>query len=217
VQLEQLFARAPPRITVVLHGGVGALTLSNPLLGTLRLLTEPTGRHLVAGWTGREELHLLSPAALAAADGGKVSGTRESGRLTAGVLYARRTIAENRSDLIGRPTPLRLARELRGAWLLEGASRWLAGQSAHARPAVARRLRDGRRPAFPPGLRDAPLLGPTVIELLVREAGEAAAVELAVGGGNRGGEGLERAFGARLVSIEGEWRSHLAQLASRER
>ncbi|HEV2653594.1 MAG TPA: hypothetical protein VGT82_01490, partial [Ktedonobacteraceae bacterium] len=77
-------------------------------------------------------------------------------------------------DLPRRMTPARLRAELRWAWLLDGGGRWLAGQTVHARPAIARRLREGRRPSFPPGLRDAALLGGTVIDLLAREEGERA-------------------------------------------
>jgi hypothetical protein len=222
VQLEELFPRVPDRVTVVLHDRAWALALSNPLIAAARLATEPSGRHLVAGWAGRDELHLLSPAALAAGAGrgssGSIPGAREAGRLTAAALYARRVILESDPGLARGPGPVRIARELRWAWLMEGASRWLAGQEPHLRPAIARRLRVGRRPAFPPAPRDAPLLGASVFELLAELEGEPAVVELAArraGGGS--GHALERAFGARLVSIEGEWRSFLSGLGARDR
>jgi hypothetical protein len=104
---------------------------------------------------------------------------------------------------------------LRWAWLLEGSARWFGGQTQHARPAIARRLREGHRPSFPPGLRDAPLLGGTVIDLLAREAGERAAARFCCRLHPQGPRAaLTRAFGGRaLVHTEGAWRSHLAQLA----
>ena len=71
--------------------------------------------------------------------------------------HARRVIMLNNRELIGRFGPVRLARELRWAWLLEGGARWFAGQTEFARPAIARRLHEGGRPSFPPGLRDAAL------------------------------------------------------------
>ena len=49
------------------------------------------------------------------------------------------------------------------------------------RPAVTRRLRESGTPAFPPGRRDAALLGGTVFDLLAREEGERACVALACG------------------------------------
>src|SRR5439155_15161329 len=122
----------------------------------------------------------------------------------------------NNRELIGRFGPVRLARELRWAWLLEGGARWFAGQTEFARPAIARRLHEGGRPSFPPGLRDAALLGGTVIDLLAREEGERAAARFARRlhpDGPRAA--LSQAFGGRpLVHTEGAWRSHLARITS---
>jgi hypothetical protein len=106
--------------------------------------------------------------------------------------------------------------ELRWAWLLEGAARWFGGQTAHARPAIARRLREGGRPAFPPGARDALLLGGTVIDLIVRERGEPAAADLACRLHPHGARGaLHEAFGGRShARIEEAWRAHLGRMAA---
>jgi hypothetical protein len=168
----------------------------------------------VAGWAGRGELHVLSARALAAR-ASNVAGSREMLALTAPALYARRVILENNHELVRARPPARLWTEVRWAWLLEGSARWFAGQTAHARPAIARRMREGRRPSFPPGYRDATLLGGTLVDLLVREEGEQAAATLATRlhpDGPRAA--LTRAFGGRaLVHTEGAWRSHLARLA----
>jgi hypothetical protein len=137
-------------------------------------------------------------------------------RLSASALYARRIIIENNHDLARAMAPTRLAAELRWAWLLEGAARWFSGQTEHARPAIARRLHEGGRPSFPPGLRDAPLLGGTVIDLLAREEGERRAAAFATRLHPQGARAaLSKAFGGRaFVHTEGAWRSHLARLAS---
>ena len=105
---------------------------------------------------------------------------------------------------------------MRWAWLLEGAARWFGGQTEHARPAIARRLREGTAPGFPPGPRDALLLGGTVIDLIVREEGERAAAELSCRLHPHGPRAaLSKAFRGRpLVHTEGAWRSHLARIAS---
>jgi hypothetical protein len=80
------------------------------------------------------------------------------------------------------------------------------------------RLRDGSRPAFPPGPRDAPLLGGTVHELLAAREGEDAVVEMLRRLPAQGPQwAIERSFGARLVNIDAEWRAHLARLAAVER
>jgi hypothetical protein len=125
-------------------------------------------------------------------------------------------IAENNADLAKVMGLIRYQRAVRWAWLLEGSARWFGGQTEHARPAIARRLREGGRPSFPPGLRDAPLLGGTVIDLLACEAGERVAARFCCRLHPQGPRAaLTRAFGGRaLVHTEGAWRSHLAQLAS---
>jgi hypothetical protein len=103
---------------------------------------------------------------------------------------------------------------LRWAWLLEGAAQYFSGQVRHVRPAVTRRLREGGTPAFPPGRRDAALLGGSVFDLLDREEGELACVALACGPHREGPKGaLTAAFGGRPTRhTEAAWRSHLARL-----
>ena len=135
--------------------------------------------------------------------------------LSGAALYARRVILENNRDLRRVIAPLRLRRELRWAWLLDGSARWFAGQTEYSRPAIARRLHEGGRPKFPPGLRDAPLLGGTVIDLLAREQGEQAAAEFASRLHSKGPRAaLSEAFDGRpLGQTEAAWRSHLARIA----
>jgi hypothetical protein len=214
-RLDQLFPRTVGEVTVVLHTKSSSLSMSNPTLPLRRLLTAPASRRYLAGWAGGEELHVLAPATLEAR-ASNVPGSREMLALTASALYTRRVIAENNHDLPRPLTPARLLAELRWAWLLEGGARWFSGQTEHARPAIARRLREGGRPNFPPGVRDAPLLGGTVVDLLAREEGERAAVKFVTHLHPQGPRGaLSGAFrGRALVHTEGAWRSHLARLAS---
>jgi hypothetical protein len=176
--------------------------------------TAPAARRYLGGWVGQRDIHTLAPRALRDR-ASSVPGSREMLELAPAALYARRLIAENNHDLARARPPARLALELRWAWLIEGAARWFSGQTEHARPAIARRLREGRRPTFPPGLRDATLLGGTVIDLLAREQGERAAAGFAARLHPQGARAaLTKAFGGRpLVHTEGAWRSHLARLA----
>ena len=98
-------------------------------------------------------------------------------------------------------------------------AQWFSGQTGHARPAIARRLREDARPDFPPGLRDAALLGGTLVDLVAREQGVAAVVRARRrrgpgGGGSR--EALLAAFDGRaMVHTEGTWRAHLSRMAGR--
>lgn len=215
---ERLSAYFPTTIdglTVVLHRNSLSLSLARPLVAGAWLATAPSSRRYLAGWAGREELHLLEPSALEGRASG-VSGSREMLELTPVALYARRVIDESNSDLPARPTPRRVRAEMRWGWLLEGAARWFSGQVDHARPAIARRLHEGSRPAFPPGPRDALLLGGTVIDLLAREEGERAAAELACRLHPQGPRAaLSRAFGGRpFARTEEAWRTHLRRLAA---
>ena len=212
--LAQYFPRTVDGISVVFHPSVASLAIARPLIPFAWVATAPAARRYVAGWPGAHELHVLLPDALEAR-ASSVPGSREMLARAIPALYARRVIVENNPDLARLVRPRRLAVELRWAWLLEGAARWFGGQTTHARPAIARRLREGGRPAFPPGLRDAPLLGGTVIDLLVRERGETAAARLASRLHPRGPRAaLREAFQGRASDVEQVWRAHLAGMAS---
>jgi hypothetical protein len=112
-----------------------------------------------------------------------------------------------------------LARYTRWAWLIEGAAQYFSGQVDHARPAIARRLREGSPPQFPPGRSDAILLGGSIFDLLCREEGDAAGVALARGdAGESPRKALERAFAGRALRFtEATWRTHLQRMAEGRR
>jgi hypothetical protein len=214
--LAQHFPRTVDGITVVFHSGPASLSIACPMVPLGWIAAAPAARRYVAGWSGREELHILR-ADLLEARASTVPGSLEMLAATASSLYARRVIIENNPDVPPRTaSPRRVRAELRWAWLLEGAARWFGGQTAHARPAIARRLREGRTPAFPPGVRDAPLLGGTVIDLLVRERDERAAARLACRLHPQGRRAaLREAFqGRTFAATEEAWRAHLGRLAA---
>lgn len=213
--LSEHFPTTVEGISVVFHPNMASLSVARPTLPLAWVSAAPSARRYVAGWSGRDELHVLLPDVLEAR-ASAVPGSRQMLARTAAALYARRVIIENNADLPRRPAPRRLMAELRWAWLIEGAARWFGGQTAYARPAIARRLREGGRPAFPPGSRDALLLGGTVIDLLVCERGEPAAAELASHLHPHGARGaLHEAFRGRShARIEKGWREHLARMAA---
>ncbi len=210
--LDELFPRTVADVTVVLHPRGTLLALAHPLLPAARLLVAPAARRYLVGWAGSRELHALAPSALAERASG-VPGSQEMLALTTDALYARIVIAANNPALPPPYTPARAARALRWAWLFEGAAQFLGGQTPYARPAIARRLREGSRPDFPPSLRDASLLGGSVLDLLAREEGIAAVVRLVSRlqpAGPR--ESLVQAFRGRPLDRTADaWRSHLGR------
>ena len=213
--LAEYFPRTVEAISVVFHPSVVSLSIARPLMPAVWLAASPAGRRYVAGWAGP---HAAPCAAARRARGARLRRaglTRDAGARGARAVRAEGDRRNNR-DLPRRLSPRRFRSELRWAWLLEGAARWFGGQTAHARPAIARRLRDGRRPAFPPGVRDAPLLGGTVIDLLVREHGEQAAADTACRLHPHGPRGaLRAAFGGRSAArTEEAWRAHLTRLTA---
>jgi len=212
-RLARHFARVPGELTVVVHDSNLALSLAQPYLPLARMVTAPAGRRYLAGWFGANELHVLAPRLLEARASG-VAGSRELLLLTPSAMYASVVVGANNPEL---PPPFTLAsfmRYLRWAWLAQGAAQYFAGQVEHLRPAIARRLREGAAPSFPPGVRDAALLGGTVFDLLACEEGEAAAARLAGRLHPDGSEAaLTKAFGERAVAHTARtWHAHLARL-----
>jgi len=201
-------------VTVVLHNSALELDLAQPLLPVVRRLTAPAARRYLAGWSGGSALHVLAPRVLAAR-AANVEGSREMLLLTPAALYVQLVVAECNPALPPPWSVRSTGRASKWAWLLAGTAQWFSGQTAHAGPALARRLREGDRPEFPPALSDAALLGGTVIDLIAREEGVQRAVDLASSlpsGGPR--EALVAVFGGRaMVHSEGTWRAHLARMA----
>src|SRR3954463_9485019 len=201
-RLARAFAVVPAGVDVVLHAGGAQLRLARRGVALERLVAAPAARRYVTGTWSKRELHVLAPRRLEER-ASAVPGSRELVLLSPAGLYCRLVVGSSSRALHSR----RRARRL--AWLAWGAAEWFSGQTAHARPAIARRLREGRPPSFPPGRRDARLIGGTLVDLLVRERGEAEAVRLVDEGV------LRHAFlGAPLREIEARWREHLERLTA---
>ena len=213
-RLGGVFPALPDDVTVVLHDSRIELDLAQPFLPLMRRITTPAARRYLAGWAGRGALHVLSPRLLAQR-AAKTEGSRDMLALTPAALYSQLVVAASNPLLAPPWNPRSTVRTASWAWLAAGTAQWFSGQTAHARPAIASRLREARRPDFPPGLRDAALLGGTVIDLIAREEGEFAAVKLACtlpAGGPR--QALVEVFhGRALMHSEGTWRAHLARMA----
>jgi len=210
-RLEGVFMRVPGNITVVLHDSPVQLALAHPYLPLVRRFASAAGRRYMAGWFTARELHVLAPNVLRRAAGGPDS-------LKALLLTPERTftllvVGENNPLLPPPFRPSSVSSFLRMAWLAEGAAQFFSGQHQHLRAAIARRLR-GSPPRLPPGVRDAALLGGSVYDLLERERGLDACVQLALTSEPAPGEEIvEHAFRAPLADVRLRWRSRLDDLA----
>jgi hypothetical protein len=212
-RLGPLLGSAPTDVTVILHDTAIALSVAQPFLPVMWLATAPAARRYLAGWYSRREIHVLAPRLLKAR-ASSVPGSREMLARTPAALYARLAVGLASPALPPPYTPGHVRALLERAWLSEGAGQLLAGQTRHARPAITRRLREGGRPAFPPGVRDATLLGGSVLDLLARAAGGQAAARFAVRPHPQGPvTSLRDAFGRPLGEIESAWRAHLARMS----
>jgi hypothetical protein len=209
-QLEGLFERVPGEVAVVIHPRPLMLSLAHPWLPILRFVSTPAGRCYVAGFFGRREIHVLAPAALEDRASG-VPASREALLLSPRHEYAHLVIGSANLSLPPPFTPGTFRRYVQMAWLAEGAATHFAGQVPHLRAAVARRLREGGRPSFPPGARDGLVLGGTVFGLLEDEAGREACVKLALSrNATAARRVLEEAFDRPMASIERSWGDYLA-------
>ena len=218
-QLEDTRARLAERfpsvpgeeVAVVLHGSLAQLHAAQPLVPIELRLSAPAARRYVVGRAARRELHLLSPRLLSER-ASQLAESKDMLRLTPAALYTRHVVATLNPRLRG-------PRGLRWSWVTTGAGELFAGRVRHARPAIRRRLHEGGPPAFPPAPRDALLLAGTVLDLLAREQGEAAAIAFVLGAGHGGrspADALVDAFDGRpLRHTEGTWRAHLARTAGR--
>jgi hypothetical protein len=213
-ELVPLLEPPPEEIAAVIHSSFAGLALSQPIVPVVRAIAAPASRRYLTGWPSRAEIHLLAPRVLASR-ASSVPGSLEMLLLAPAALYAQLACGRLNPAL---PPPLRPRTALaaaRNAWIAAGSGQWLSGQTAHARPAIARRLKEGDRPAFPPRPADALLLGGSVFDLLASEQGSGAAVALATTRpAEEPRETVMRAFpGRSLTDTEGVWRAHLARLA----
>ncbi len=214
LSLEERFDEVPGGITVVIHPNPAWLAAAHPFLPLARWAAAPAGRRYLAGWAMATELHILSDEHADRRAAGEDS--RRALRGTAERLYVQLVLGANNRSVPPPWGPRRFARYLRWAWLIEGAAQHFSRQTPLFRPAVLRRMREGKPPAFPPSVRDAALLGGTVFELLEREVGPSAC-DMLVSRPGRGGlqTSIEIAFDAPLEEIEQAWRRHLRRLTER--
>jgi hypothetical protein len=209
-ELGELFEHTPGDIEVIVHPRPFALALAQPWLPLARMAVAPASRRYMAGWFSSGALHVLSPEALEER-ASPVEGSRDALMLSPLHEYAHIAIAMNNPALPPPFNPGSFRRYLRWAWLVEGAAAQLSGQTPHLRGAVARRLREGRPPAFPPSARDAPLLGGTLLEMLEEERGREAIARATSELDPIGAQhAIDNAFGRRFLEIERDWRERLA-------
>jgi hypothetical protein len=206
-RLQKRLGAEVGELAIVLHPTSAQLDAAQPWLVLQRSRTAPAARRYVVGRVTEGELHVLAPRVLAAR-ASNVEGSLELLMLAPSALLAKRLLTPDRRRRLGRGRSAPLA----APWQLEGAAQFFSGQTRHVRPAVVLRTHERPAPSFPPGRRDALLLGGTVFDLLAREEGEEKCIELARAPDPA--QALERAFHGRpMRQTEQAWRSHLARLA----
>lgn len=214
LRLEERFDVVPTGVTVVVHPSPWWLNAAHPFLPAVRRASAPAGRRYLAGWPTTNEVHVLGEAAMAKRAAGE--GSLEALRGTAERLYTQLVVAANNGSVPPPWNPSSFRNYLEWAWLVEGAAQHFARQVDLFRAAVILRLREGAPPTFPPGRRDAIILGGTVFEVLEDHRGSAACEQI-VSRLKRGGPAanLETAFGLRAREAEELWRQHLTEIAGR--
>ncbi len=210
LRLEEYFDDVPGGITVVIHPSPAWLSAAHPFLPAARLAAAPAGRRYLAGWPMASELHVLSDEHLERRAAGSDSLAALLG--TAERLYAQLVIGGANEKLPPPWGPGRFVRYLRWTWLVEGGAQYFSGQTPLFRAAISTRMRDRRRPTFPPSPRDAITLGGTIFDLLERLRGIDACLVL-MSRLRRGGSGaaIELAFDAPLRRVEEQWRRYLRE------
>jgi hypothetical protein len=211
-RMEGVFERTPGEVAVVIHPRPLMLGLAQPWLPLARLYAAPASRRYFAGWFSSGEIHVLAPPALEHR-ASNTEGSREALLLAPQHEYAHLVVGANNPDMPPPFRPRSFRRYLRWAWLCEGAATHFSGQTPHLRAAIVRRLREGRRPDFPPSVSDAALLGGTVFALLQEEAGTQATVALARSRDEDGQRrAIEGAFGRPVPRVGSDWRDYLESL-----
>jgi hypothetical protein len=214
LRLEERFDEVPGGITVIIHPTPGWLDAAHPFLPLARLAAAPAGRRYLAGWAMATELHVLNGTYLDRRAAGQDSLAALRG--TPERLYVQVVLGANNKRLPPPWGPRRFLRYLQWTWLIDGAAQYYANQVLLFRAAVSTRLRERRQPAFPPGARDAMILGGTVFDLLERERGPDACDVLASRLRRDGPrKAVELAFGGRFRDVEREWREYLRKLTTR--
>lgn len=210
--LDVRFAQTPGDVAVVMHPRALELSMAQPWLPLARMATAPAARRYLAGWFASGEIHVLAPRALEKR-ASPLPESNEALHRSPMHEYTHLVLGANNPAL---PPPFNLRsfrRYLRWAWLVEGAATWFSGQAPLLRPAIVRRMREGREPSFPPSARDAQLLGHTIFSLIEDVYGPEASVELASHLDPDGSQAaLEKAFGRPLDEIEPDWRDYVRSL-----
>jgi hypothetical protein len=195
-----------------MHPSPLELSMAQPWLPLARRATAPAARRYLAGWFNTNEIHVLANRALQKRASG-LPESLEALRLAPMHEYVHLVVGANNPQLPPPFSPRSFARYLRWAWLAEGAATHFSGQAPLLRPAIVRRMREGRPPLFPPKARDAQLLGGTIFALVEESYGPTAAVELVsrldAGGSNAA---IERIFARRPREVEPDWRDYLRSL-----
>lgn len=163
----------PPHPTIVVHPTAMSLALAQPAYVAALGLTETHGRKYLASWASGSTLHLIAPGRLARGAESHISLRDAMERQPAcGLAHL----------ALGYANPgLSLQRALRRRawfWLAWGAGQTLVGQVPMLASVIAVRRRERRGLSLTPPMRDAVILGGSIVELVLRERGLTALTHL---------------------------------------
>lgn len=163
----------PPHPTVVVHPTALSLSLAQPAYVAALALTETHGRKYLASWASGSTLHLIAPSRLARGTESHISLRDALERAPAcGLAHL----------ALGHANPgLDLQRTLRRRawfWLAWGAGQTLVGQVPMLASVIALRRKERRALQVPPPMRDAVVLGGSIVELVLRQRGLTGLVHL---------------------------------------
>lgn len=173
VRLEAHGLVLPPHPTVVVHPTAVSLSLAQPAYVAALGLTETHGRRYLASWTSGSTLHLISPERLRRGTENHISLRAAMERAPACGL-AHMALGHANSGL-----SLQRALRSRGwFWLAWGAGQTLVGQVPTLASVIAVRRKERRALSLTPAMRDAVILGGSIVELVLRERGLTGLVHL---------------------------------------
>jgi hypothetical protein len=163
----------PPHPTVVVHPTAMSLALAQPAYLAAIAMTETHGRKYLASWASGHTLHLVAPHRL-------MRGTES--HITLRDAMERAPACGLAHLALGHANPgLTLQRALRRRawfWLAWGAGQTLVGQVPMLASVIALRRKERRALSLTPPMRDAVVLGGSIVELVLRQRGLTGLVHL---------------------------------------
>ena len=173
-RLETQLPSVPEGVELVVHPSAAALALAQPAVPAAAPPDRARGAALRRRLADAAARSTCSRRALLEARASNVPGSREMLMLDARALYAQLAVgAQQRRPAAAAAAARALRRACAGRGSRRAPASGSPGQTAHARPAIARRLREGGARPSRPACATRRCSAARVLDLLAREEGEA--------------------------------------------